>query len=531
MKNAAIPAGWALAKLPQLIGASGCFLDGDWVESKDQEPHGTIRLTQLADVGDGVWRDRSSRFMTPEKAQKLRCTFLETGDVLVARMPDPLGRSCLFPGELKKCVTVVDVCILRPAHCGVSTRWLSHFINAPQFRSSVYQLQSGSTRKRISRKNLGALNLLVPPTNEQHRLVDAIESYFSRLDDAVASLERVKRNLKRYRASVLKAAVEGRLVPTEAELARAEGRDYEPASVLLERILAERRRRWEEGELAKMKAKGDVPRNDERKAKHEEPVELRASEGSSLPEGWASVRADAVCKAVVSGSTPVAAKLSSRNGAIPFIKVYNLTTTGILDFSIKPTFIECDTHEGQLRRSRVFPGDVLTNIVGPPLGQVSVVPGIYPEWNINQAIAAFRPSAAVSSGWLRINLMSEPAQRWLMQTAKTTTSQVNLAITNCRRMPIPLPPIREQERIVGEVDRLLSNAVEIDATVARQLANLRRLRQSVLKWAFEGRLVDQDPTDEPASKLLERIKSERAAEPAQSPARRSRRAKSQRTSS
>ena len=86
----------------------------------------------------------------------------------------------------------------------------------------------------------------MPPLREQQRIVEAIESYFTRLDDAVATLERVQRNLKRYRASVLKAAVEGRLVPTEAALAEQEGRDYEPASVLLERILTERRRRWAE---------------------------------------------------------------------------------------------------------------------------------------------------------------------------------------------------------------------------------------------------------------------------------------------
>jgi type I restriction enzyme S subunit len=126
----------------------------------------------------------------------------------------------------------------------------------------------------------------LPPLPEQHRIVEAIESYFTRLDDAVATLERVRRNLKRYRASVLKAAVEGRLVPTEAELARAEGRDYEPASVLLERILTERRRRWEEAELAKMKAKGKEPKDDKWKAKYVKPVAPDTSALPVLPEGW-----------------------------------------------------------------------------------------------------------------------------------------------------------------------------------------------------------------------------------------------------
>ncbi|MFN2398564.1 MAG: hypothetical protein ABR543_07970 [Gemmatimonadaceae bacterium] len=130
------------------------------------------------------------------------------------------------------------------------------------------------------------LPVVIAPLSEQHRIVEAIESYFTRLDDAVATLERVQRNLKRYRASVLKAAVEGRLVPTEAELAHTEGRDYEPASVLLERILAERRRRWEEAELAKMKAKGKVPKDDVWNAKYEESVAPDTSDLPELPEGW-----------------------------------------------------------------------------------------------------------------------------------------------------------------------------------------------------------------------------------------------------
>src|SRR5258706_213073 len=92
----------------------GLFIDGDWVESKDQDPNGEVRLIQLADVGDGVFRTRSARFLTMEKARELRCTFLEPGDILVARMPEPLGRACIFPGIGRPAVTVVDVCIVRP---------------------------------------------------------------------------------------------------------------------------------------------------------------------------------------------------------------------------------------------------------------------------------------------------------------------------------------------------------------------------------------------------------------------------------
>jgi type I restriction enzyme S subunit len=185
-----LPTGWAEATIEGLVG-NGVFCDGDWVESEDQDPNGDVRLIQLADVGDGEYRDRSSRFLTSAKATELHCTFLEAGDVLIARMPDPLGRGAVFPGDTKKSVTVVDVCVVRSSpEAPFHHKWLMHFVNAPVFRVSVASLQSGSTRKRISRKNLATLTLPVPPLPEQHRIVEKIEELFSDLDAGVASLER-----------------------------------------------------------------------------------------------------------------------------------------------------------------------------------------------------------------------------------------------------------------------------------------------------------------------------------------------------
>lgn len=108
--------------LAQALRSADVFTDGDWVESKDQDPTGDVRLIQLADIGDGEYLGKSARFLTSSKARELRCTFLKPGDVLIARMPDPLGRACIFPGHLKSAVTVVDVCIVRPARGGLVLR-------------------------------------------------------------------------------------------------------------------------------------------------------------------------------------------------------------------------------------------------------------------------------------------------------------------------------------------------------------------------------------------------------------------------
>ncbi len=167
-----------------------------------------MNLFQLADVGDGYFRDRSNRFLTLQWATELGCTLLEPGDVLVARMPDPLGRACVFPGVGRPAVTAVDVCILRPG-TDVDKRWLVNFINAPQFRNRVSDRESGTTRKRISRKNLATIPMPVPPPGAQQRIVEVIEEQFSRLAAGVESLQRAKRNLTRLRTSILSTAASG----------------------------------------------------------------------------------------------------------------------------------------------------------------------------------------------------------------------------------------------------------------------------------------------------------------------------------
>jgi len=160
--------------LADLLADGGLFVDGDWVESKDQDPNGDVRLIQLADVGDGFYVDKSARFLTSQKARELKCTFLEKGDILVARMPDPLGRACIFPGEAQPCVTVVDVCIVRPSS-RVDRRWLLHAINSPAFRQQIGNHVKGTTRQRISRTNLGSIEIDVPLLTEQRRIAGILD--------------------------------------------------------------------------------------------------------------------------------------------------------------------------------------------------------------------------------------------------------------------------------------------------------------------------------------------------------------------
>ena len=168
------------------------FTDGDWVETKDQDPDGDVRLTQLADVGDGKWINKSARFLTSAKARKLRCTYLRSGDLLVARMPDPLGRCCVFPGDPMPCVTVVDVCVIRPNRHKVDNRYLMHVINAPHGRRGIARHITGTTRQRVSRRNLGKVKIPLPPLDEQKRIagiLDAADALRAKRREAFAQLD------------------------------------------------------------------------------------------------------------------------------------------------------------------------------------------------------------------------------------------------------------------------------------------------------------------------------------------------------
>ena len=189
---------WPVISLASALDSSPIFVDGDWVESKDQDPEGDVRLIQLADVGDGYYVNKSSRFLTSESAQRLNCTFLEPGDVLVARMPDPLGRACIFPGDTKRTVTVVDVCIIRPDTEKVHAPWLMHCINSPQSRNQISGYITGTTRARISRGNLAKVGVRLPPLEEQRHIaaiLDQAETLRTQRRAALALLDSLTQSL------------------------------------------------------------------------------------------------------------------------------------------------------------------------------------------------------------------------------------------------------------------------------------------------------------------------------------------------
>jgi type I restriction enzyme S subunit len=337
-------------------------------------------------------------------------------------------------------------------------------------KAAFIEKGKGGAQPNISQAVIKAHEIGLPPLAEQTRIAAKLDELLGQVDTLKARIDGIPALLKRFRQSVLAAAVSGQL--TE------EWRSHNTRS---------------------------GPNN--------QPIPHHIETSAPMPPGWVTKTADEICGFITKGTTPSKEKMTAGHGDVPYIKVYNLTFTGALDFSIDPTFVDNNTHTIDLKRSIVRPGDVLMNIVGPPLGKVSIVPASYPEWNINQAIARFTASDGVSPGYLALCLKNDSVLSHAISRAKATAGQFNLTLEICRKLPIPLPPTLEQTEIVRRVEQLFAFADQLEARIKAAQTRIDHLTQSTLAKAFRGELAPQDPNDEPASVLLERIKAQRNTGP------------------
>lgn len=192
------------------VSDSENFFDGDWVESKDQDPNGEIRLLQLADVGVGKFLDKSDRHVNQEAFDRLGCREVIPGDVLIARMPDPLGRACVLPEGLGRTITVVDVAVARVDRVSTIPSYLAYVLNSRRFRTLIESLQGGSTRQRISRSRLGQQRIPAVDLDIQRATVDHLDEATSEIDAMLAKVTDLKSLLRERRAALITEVVTGR---------------------------------------------------------------------------------------------------------------------------------------------------------------------------------------------------------------------------------------------------------------------------------------------------------------------------------
>jgi type I restriction enzyme S subunit len=367
----------------------------------------------------------------------------------------------------------------------------------------------------IASKTLAtAVPLVVAPLPEQHRIVAAIEMHFTRLDAAVAALQRASANLKRYRTAVLKAAVDGRLVSTEAELSRRGAREFEPGGALLRRILEDSSGAGtgtKAGMRAVQGALWDLTNGGGAPAMESDPVEF-----GPLPEGWTWARVKQI------GQVKLGRQRAPQHHTGPHMRPY-LRVANVFEDRIDLTnVLEMNFSPAEYETYRLEPGDILLNegqsleLVGRP----AMFRGELEGACFQNTLVRFRSSPHLSAAYALIVFLSYLHSGRFQRIAKWTTNIAHLGAERFASMEFPLPPLAEQHRIVDEVDRRLSVLGELQVTSDHALTRAKRMRQSILKRAFEGKLVPQDPSDEPAENLLERVRLAKAEAPvAKRPAR------------
>lgn len=341
----------------------------------------------------------------------------------------------------------------------IDTRFAYRFIESK--RRQLIESAKGGAQPNISQEIIRDLQIPLPPLPEQRRIVAEIEKQFTRLDAGIAALRRTQANLKRYRAAVLKAACEGRLVPTEAELANLEGRKskIESGEERLARVLSERRQNW---------------RN---RGKYKEPATPDMTNLQPLPDGWAWSTVDQLCSLVTDGdhNPPKRHETGLPHLTAKNVRSWRLDATNC-------TYISAIDADRVLKRYDPLAGDLIVTCVGT-VGRTAIVPPDF-KFSPDRNLAAVRLVERGTSTRFLNFVLSSPSHQELIKSASGSTAQPHLYLGDLRAIAVPLPPLAEQKRIVAEVERRLSVVEELETVVNANLQRATRLRYSILQQAL-----------------------------------------------
>ena len=414
-----------------------------------------------------------------------------SGDVLYGRLRPYLNKVCrsdfegLCSGEL----------IVIPESCAMHGKFLGYRLNSGDFVRFSSGLNTGD-RPRVDFDQIKVFPIHLPPIREQIRIGNTLDELFSDLDIGVAALERVRDKLKLYRASVLKAAVEGALT---AEW-RQQNPQTEPAGKLLKRILVARRRRWEEDQLRKFEEKGkSPPKNWE--AKYKEPVSPDAADLPTLPEGWCWASLDQLGRLDRGRS-----KHRPRNAKFLYGGPYPFIQTGDVKGARQYLRNHSQTYSNAgLRQSRLWPEETLCITIAANIADTAILS--YPACFPDSIVGVCFDESSVSVRYVELFIRTVRAQ---IDNYAPATAQKNINNAILRALAVALPPIDEQKKIVEIAENQLSTIDHLESELRAKTKTAQGLRQAILHRAFTGKLVPQDPNDEPASELLKRIVAERA---------------------
>jgi type I restriction enzyme S subunit len=504
-----LPPGWATARIEDLFEPleDGRTLHQGWspqcekYPSENEEIWGVLKTTSIQ---GGTFLPEHNKCL-PVHLPPRPIIEVKEGDILItcAGPRARCGVACLVRNTRRRLMISGKMYRFRVPEQHIDARFIEAYLQTARAWDAIDSMKTGGSDSglNLTHDRFRLLKVPVAPLNEQRRIVKVYEELVSDIDAGVAALERVRANLKHYRASILKAAVEGTLT---AEW-RHQQPQIEPAVELLKRILGERRHRWEEEQLRKFAEAGKEPPKNW-KAKYIEPVALDASKLPPLPEGWCWTIAEALFSSIRSGSSavpqdekthyPILRSSSVRPMKIDFSDVRYLSK----ESSKAETNYLCE-HDLLFTRLSGNLEYVGNCVAIPKLHDLRIQ---YPDRLFCAKLVETKQAAYVS-----LYFSSAFARKKIEAMAKSTAGHQRISIGGITEQPIALPPLPEQERIAAEVEDQLSVVEHVELDVEAKLKAARALRQSILRYAFTGQLTSQDPNDDPASELLKRIAAER----------------------
>ncbi len=368
------------------------------------------------------------------------------------------GSIGITSGDVHGCIVTENMPMFSIDTTKIDKEFLILFLKSKVFKSRIREIElSGSAQKSIHEKTFLNLEFSLPPFQLQKEIVVELLKLKGSSDAISAELTHQLNLVKKLRQQLLQDAVQGKLVEQNAT--------DEPASELLKKIKAEKQKLTAEKKLKKEKELPPI-----------KPEEIPFE----IPGNWEWCRLGEICGFITKGTTPDFNKINEES-KIPYLKVYNIVDQKI-NFEYKPQFIDETTHREVLKRSIVYPNDVLMNIVGPPLCKVAIVPFTFSEWNINQALAIFRPLLIEINRFLYFYLCEGSAIQKLIPLG--VVGQDNLSLEQCRNLIFPLPPLAEQNRIVKKVDELMHYCNELEASIKQSESQNEKLLQQVLREAL-----------------------------------------------
>lgn len=492
-----LPESWCWKSLDEVASISGGLTLNSSVRSSATEwaPLVTVAAVQLRAINSQGIR---SVGLIPSDGEK---GSLLSNDLLVVEgngSIEHIGRVALWDGSVPDARHQNHLIRVRPS--GVSPRYALEWLASPPGRSLLIEAATTTAGLyNLSISKLGRVKIPVAPPHEQGRIVAKIEALQARTSKAREALEGVPALLEQYRQSVLAAAFRGDLTADWRE----SHPDVEPASVLLDRIRQERRRRWETAELARMKS---PPRDDRWKAKYQEPDPVDESDLPELPEGWCwanllevTSAVEPICYGVVQPGDEVA-------DGVPLVRVCDINA-GDVDVAGLRRISPSVDHE--YSRTRLKGGEVLVTVVGT-IGRLAVAPPSLQGANIARAVARLVPLEEVSSEWILHWLSTSRMQGWLVSESREVARKT-LNIKELEQAVVPLAPAPEMRLILNRLRSVPSSTARIRAQADLALSELARVEQAVLSRAFRGELVAHDPVDEPSPPLPDRDSEDRSS--------------------